>query len=302
MARSQEQPRDSDDRPGERPGFGKRFRLGWQEAGSCWRLIRRDPYLLVLPILSFAFIVATWTALYFVASTLAGGFYLRLVLAGALAAYPSNFVGTFFGVAFVALADGRMRGRNTTIAGGLRIARTRASAIAKWALLASGVGLVLQLLQHLKSDWIATSIFSWVAGTAWTVLTFFVVPVLAFENRTIRDTLRRSGQIVRERWGEGVGGAGNLATVFLVVVLVLMIPGMTAVGVAFSIGQAPGIAVAVLLGVLFLASLAVVTVGGQLFALALYRFATAGPVVGGFSQEVLAGAFQPRRRWRPWRR
>lgn len=305
MASSSENASHSDSQASaaEVPGFGRRLKLGWREAGECWRLIRRDPYLLVLPTLSLVFVIATWAALFLVASAVVGEFYLQMAIVGALAAYPSNFAATFFGVAFIALADGRLHGQKTTIAEGLRIARTRLRAIAKWALLASGVGLALQLLQQLRSDWIAASIFSWIAGAAWTVLTFFVVPVLAFEDLGIRDTLRRSGQIVRERWGEGIGGAGNLAVVFGVAILVLFVPGMIVMGIAFTFGQAAGIAIAVVLGMLFVASIGAASVAGQLFALALYRFATTGAPIGGFSPDVLTTAFRPRRsRWRPWSR
>lgn len=285
------------------PKLGKRLRRGWREAEGCWQLIHDDPYLMIVPSLSLVLVMATWGALYLLSSAFVEGFYLQSAAVALVGAYPFNFLSTFLGVAFVALADARIHGRSASVSDGLRVARSKAGPIAKWALLASGVGLILQALQHLKVDWLASSVFSWIAGAAWTILTFFVVPVLAFEDRGIRDTLRRSGRIVRERWGEGLGGATNLATVFTVACLVLGLGGGLAAAVAFSAGTVSGVAVVVALGVVFLCLLQAFLASGQLLALVLYRFATGGETTGVFNAEQLARAFPAkRRRWRPWRR
>jgi hypothetical protein len=278
----------------ERRPLGERVKLGWKEGTQSWRLIRDDPYLLILPGISLLFVTATWAALFFAAMQVTDGFYLGFALTAILSAYPSNLVGTFFGVAFVAIANDRLNGRKTSISEGLRIARTKLRSIAKWALLASGVGLLLQLLQHIKFDWIAAPIVGWLAGAAWTIVTAFVVPVLAFEDRDVRGTVRRSAQIVKERWGEGIGGIGNLSAVFLVAFLSLLIPGIVLIAIAFSAGDAAGNAVSAFLGLLFVASFGILTVAAQLLTLALYRYATAGVTVG-FSVEVLDAAPRPRR-------
>jgi Family of unknown function (DUF6159) len=287
---------------GGRPGFGERMTRGWREADACWALISDDPYLLILPGVSLLFVGATWLGLYLAATALAGDFYLRMLLTGLFAAYPSNFAGTFFGVAFIAVADGRLQGHPTTITQGLTIAWGRAAAIARWALVSSGVGLLLQLLQHIKVDSIASIALSWLAGAAWGVLTFFVVPVLAFERRGARSTLRRSAQIVSERWGEGLGAVTNLGAAFLVVMLVLGAIGGTLADIAFSIGPTAGIIALALLGLAFAGAFTVLSTASRLLALALYRVATGGLVVG-FDQQVLQEALVPRRpRWPPWRR
>jgi hypothetical protein len=287
---------------GGRPGFGARLNRGWREADACWALISEDPYLLILPSLSLLFVCATWAGLYFAASALVGQFYLRFLLAGLLSAYPSNFVATFLGVAFIAVADGRLRGDPTTIGQGLAQASRKALPIARWALIASGIGLLFQILQHVKADWAVSVAFAWLAGAAWAVLTFFVVPVLAFENRGARGSLRRSAQIVRSRWGEGLGGVTNLGAAFGVVLLVIVIAGALLAGIGFAIGPAAGIATLAVIGLLFAGAFAVLSTGSRLLALGLYRLATGGPLVG-FDQEVLEEALIPKRsRWRPWRR
>ena len=283
------------------PGFTERLRLGWQEASHCWRLIVDDPYLLILPSVSLALVSASWGSVYLLTSLVVGDFALRMLIAGVAGLYPLAFVGTFFGVAFVAVADGRLRGRRTSIGEGLRIARGKAGAIAKWSLLSSGVGLILQLLQHVKGDLLMGPVFSWIAGASWTVLTFFVVPVLAFEELSLRDTLRRSGRIIGERWGEGIGGAGNMAAAVVVALLVLTPAALIAIAIGFALGQGAGIAAVVAVALLFIASMAALDAAGKLLALALYRYATAEALVGGFTAAELSSAVRRKRRWRPRR-
>ena len=288
---------------GGRPGFGERIRRGWREADACWALISADPALLILPVVSLVFLGITWLGLYLVAAALVGEFYLRMFLAGVFAAFPSNFAATFFGVAFVAVADGRLQGGRTTTGQGVSIAARKTAAIAKWALMASGVGLLLQLLQQIKVDSVASIAIAWIAGAAWGVLTFFVVPVIAFEDRGVRDTLRRSNQIVRERWGEGLGAITNLGAAFVLVMLAAGVVGAALAGVvAATVGPTAETVAFVLLGLAFVGALAILDAGSRLLSLALYRMATRAPVLG-FDQQLLQETLIPRRpRWRPWRR
>jgi hypothetical protein len=298
------QPEGPKTRPlGGRPGFGQRIKRGWRETDACWALISADPGLLILPVVSVVFLGLTWLGLYLAAAALVGEFYLRMFLVGVFAAFPSNFAGTFFGVAFVALADGRLQGDRTTVRQGLSIAAGKTASIAKWALVASGVGLVLQLLQYVKADSIASIAFAWIAGAAWGVLTFFVVPVIAFEERGARDTLRRSAQIVRERWGEGLGGVTNLGAAFLLVMIVVGAAGGILAGVVgLAVGPGAEIVVLAVVGLAFAGAVAVLGTGTRLLSLALYRVATGAPVVG-FDQQLLEETLIPKRsRWRPWRR
>jgi hypothetical protein len=294
MASSHNQPDGQTQPLGGRPRFRERLGRGWREANACWDLIARDPYLLILPSLSLVFVLATWIGLILIASTLTGHFYLGVLLAGIVSAYPSSFAGAFLGVAFIAVADGRLQGQHTRVREGLAAARRKAGPIARWALIASGVGLVLQLLQHVKADWAVSAAFAWLAGAAWGVLTFFVVPVLAFEDKGARASLRRSGQIVRDRWGEGIGGVTNIGALGAVGGLAVGLVGVILIGLGYAVGTATGVAALVFVAALFVAMLVVLATAGRLLALGLYRFATGGPQVG-FDQEVLQEAGVPKR-------
>jgi hypothetical protein len=104
------------------------------------------------------------------------------------------------------------------------------------------------------------------------VLTYFVVPVIVFEDQSLTGTFKRSGQLIRDTWGEGLGaevGLGLITGLFTVaglvvaLALVLVLPG--------SVGLVAGVFVG-----------AVAVVGGHLVGrsltgiakTALYQYAT----------------------------
>ncbi len=127
------------------------------------------------------------------------------------------------------------------------------------------------------------------AGVAWALATFFVVPVLAFEGLGPEAALRRSAALVRERWGEGVGGAAAIATA---VVVVGALPALALVAVAAAIG---GTVVPIALGAVAAALVVAAAVTGAalsaIFRVVVYGFARDGRAVAGFERAELAAAF-----------
>jgi len=56
------------------------------------------------------------------------------------------------------------------------------------------------------------------------VSTFFVIPLLALGGLGPEDALKRSVSLIRERWGEGLGGSASIGlAVFLVAVVPLYV-------------------------------------------------------------------------------
>ena len=141
-----------------------------------------------------------------------------------IAAYAISFITIFFNVALAHVVVRRWQGEPVRLAARRRRRCRRALAIAGWAILTTTVGLVLQLLERLT-----LGISRIVLGVAWSVASFFVVPVLVVERRRPVRALRRSGEIVRERWAEGIGGVTPIALATLMVVLPLV--GLMFIGV-----------------------------------------------------------------------
>ena len=134
-----------------------------------------------------------------------------------------------------------------------------------------------------------------IIGTAWGLLVFFVIPVIAAEGVGGFEAIRRSSRIVKHRWGEAI--VGNAGMGLLIGLLVLITAGpLFAIGAAFFTRPGDG---NVLIGGLFIALAIIVALGLMVFSASLnstyravlYSYATNNET-GGFSKKTLDNAFR----------
>lgn len=137
--------------------------------------------------------------------------------------FLNYFVIAYFNSALVACAMIRFQGGDPTVAVGMRAANARLPQILAWVLLAATVGVVLRVLQERFA--LLGRIVIALLGAAWTIATYFIVPVLVMEKLGPFDALRRSTMLMKQTWGEslvshvGIGAATGLIT-FLGVLLI----------------------------------------------------------------------------------
>jgi hypothetical protein len=212
--------------PGERPG---RIRGAWLLSKQSWRVLLLDKELLVFPLLSG--IACLLVLASFVAGVFATGIFQgekaqsdAMVWVMGFGYYFANyFVIVYFNSALVACAMIRFQGGDPTVADGLRAASARLPQILAWVLLAATVGIVLRAIQERFE--ILGRIAVALLGAAWTIATYFIVPVLVVEKLGPFDALKRSATLMKQTWGEslashvGIGAATSLIT-FLGVLLI----------------------------------------------------------------------------------
>lgn len=258
-------------------------------AAQSWRLLMHDTELMLLPLLSGIAVAVTVGTFVF-----AIGFDTAAAGQGRSDLYVELFVlyvvlytiGTFFQCAVVAGATERLRGGEPTISSALGAAGRRIVSILMWSIFAATIGVLLRAIQDRVG--LIGKIVVALVGAAWSLATFFVVPVLVLEDLTLGEVLGRSVSLIRETWGEAVaGGAGlGLASFFAWLVLV----GVCAIIGQFS--QAAGFVLfgtgAILLTILFSAL-------NGIYVASLYRYATEGLVAPGFDTWLMKDAFTPKR-------
>ncbi|WP_439026032.1 DUF6159 family protein [Haloarchaeobius sp. DT45] len=269
-------------------GFFQRLSLGWRLAMDSLGVLRRDPELAAFPLVG----------------GLAGAVYLSLLLGGAtfvvgtdpgvlawvvlFAVYlGSTFIASFFTAGLMHEARESLEGREPSLRGGLAAAWGNAGTIFAWATIAATVGVVLQVVR--SDEGILGDILAGVVSVAWGILTYFVVPVIVFEDVSVTEAIRRSGDTFKRTWGETAGahfGVGIVSILFTLVGLVL------AVGVFVLVGGSP---VGFLGAVAFAVLVVLVTVlfGQTLTGIAktaLYVFATEGREPAGFENVDFAHA------------
>jgi hypothetical protein len=163
-----------------------------------------------------------------------------------------------------------------------------------WAAVALFVGILISAIQSLLQQvagGVVSAIVGGLAGFAWAVATFFVIPVIAIEGLGPKEALKTSAHVVKERWGEGVVGSSaiGLITFFVAILpaIVMMVLGFLLAG-SSAVGGGLLIAIGVLV---FVIALLFQTTIMAVFRVALYRYATDDEVLGGFDREGLESAF-----------
>jgi hypothetical protein len=278
-----------------RPDFGPpdeegRMARSWRLIGVAWRLLRGDRAMLTMAALGAVLaLIATAVIFWF------GGFFehgrlspSRAALVSLICAWPFTFASVFLNVGLAAAANAAVDGRRLGVGAALAVARRRALDIALWSLLDAGVGQLLsQIAERVP---FGGRVLTWLIGAPWGVLTIFAVPVIAIEGCRAPGCLRRSAELVRTRWGEGLAGTVAITAVAGVASVVPVLFLCVGAGMA-PFEPTAGIAVAAVglagLMVVIGASSAV----REVFAVALYRYAADGQVSGGFPDSDLSDPF-----------
>ena len=275
---------------------GGRISRGWKLAKTSWAVLRSDRSLMAFPVIS---VIAGVGALALIitpgvlASAASHGSNVPLIVCGVLAAYVLTFIAIFFQVALAACASRGLDGHDTTVGEGVRAAASKLGPIAGWTAVQATVGLILNAIQ--SDDNVVGTIISVVVNVAWSVITFFVVPVIALEGLGPIAAIKRSAGVVRARWGEGVVGSAAIGGVIFLVAFIPAIALGAGGFAAMNAAPAAGVALLVLAGIVLVVAMLVGSTLNAIFRVALYRFATAGEAVGGFDAGQLESAFRPKR-------
>jgi hypothetical protein len=129
-----------------------------------------------------------------------------------------------------------------------------------------------------------------IIGMAWTLASFFVVPLLAAENMGPVEALYKSGRIFRKTWGEEVVGGFSFGLIFFLLALPgLLLPAM---GARLGLGPIAMLAGAAVMVIYWLLLGVINSATRGIFVAALYRYANDQRVSGGFGRSDLSSAWE----------
>jgi len=278
-----------------------RISHSWSLAMSTWGVLAKNKKLLLFPLLSgiacilviLSFLVPT-VLLFNQMGLVDGNGKVQLPWWTYLVAFAFYFclyfVMIFCNAALISCALVSFSGEKTTLGDGFGAAFSRLPQIFAWALVAATVGVLLKMLEnvHEKVGYFISAIL----GTAWSITTYFVVPVLVVEKLGPIEAFKRSLAILRKTWGEAL--AGHIGLGFFQFLLVL--PGVALlVGSGVVLGVTNSVLLAaVMVGAGFLWILSTSLICSSLstiYLAALYQFAAFDRVPVGYERETLSGAF-----------
>jgi hypothetical protein len=270
---------------------GGRFGRGLRLVGIGFTMARDEPGLMMVPVVAFvvqlvilgAAFLALFPTLHSNSSNgqpvhLSAGQWLIVIVAGIL----TMFVSVLSHATIISRVMARFHGQGVSNAQAARAALTKSPQLLAWAFINY---VVVSILRSIGNRGILGLLVGALLRAGWMLASFFVVPVILFEDMGALSAIKRSAHLCRSRWGENIVGNGALGVIGLVAVMVDVV-----VSVLLGAVFAPlGVAV----GVLGLAAiLLVLTVASAAFNAALYWYAVTDQSPGQYSVGDLQAAYR----------
>jgi Family of unknown function (DUF6159) len=286
----------------------ERIGRGWKMAKASWAVLKLHPKLLLLPVFSgiaFIALIAMIGGSVFAGSK---SDYVRhltdtlrhdepVVYAAMFAFYfVCTFIIVFFNAALVFCALESFAGKEPSLRKGLATAAGRLPQILAWSFVAATVGLILNALQNFLKDKLGFlgALLGGLGEVAWSVVTYFVVPVLVVDGVGPIEAVKRSSAILRRTWGEAAGGEGGLGAISFLLLLpvVLVIGGVAVVGRGLNADVATVVVLATIIVPYVLALTVVFTALGTIFRTGAYIYATTGRAPSAMDPALLQASFR----------
>ena len=286
-------------------GFFDRLSNGWSLAMASMKIVWRNKKLMVFPVISsicLLLVLASFAGGIFASGAADQIFGEETTEAGVPATqgdeqggsdvayyavlfafyFVCYFVIVFFNMALIHCANHVFNGTDFTLGTGLAFSFSRIGTIASWAFVSATVGLILRIIED-KSEKFAAIVAS-ILGMVWSLLTFFVVPVIAYENLGPIAAIKRSGALFKRTWGERVGAHFAFGWAGFLMFLLVALP------VGFLLWLVDPVA-GIVGGLLCLLVISALTAAAEtVFKAAAYQYAIGRPV-DAFSTERLQGSF-----------
>lgn len=278
-----------------------RMQRSWALAKSSWAVLKSERGLLWLPVLSFIgsvivvgiFALAVWATLGKDTGAQGDTEYSANVVTyvlGFCTYVGVALVQTFFLAALCAGANERLQGRDTTLGTALGVAQSRLHRILPWALVSATVSIIIDAVEE-RFGFLGR-IIAGLIGAAWNVVTFLTVPIIVFEDVGPVTALKRSGQLLKQTWGENLMAQIGLGVVGLIVFL----PGILVIALGVMAGDVLVTIPLIAIAAMYLAIAAsIVSALSGIYRTALYRFAVDGQVPPAFASTDMEHAFGARK-------
>ncbi|MFK7950556.1 MAG: DUF6159 family protein [Saprospiraceae bacterium] len=271
--------------------FFERLKNGWNIAKLSFQTINENRTLLLFPLISSASLIV-------VLLTFFGGGFLLIgdsidallqndltanIMAYALifAYYLINyFIIVFFNAALVHCSVKIFNEEATGLSDGINYATSKIGKIFSWAILSATVGTILQAIHSTGKigEFVASLI-----GGAWSILTFFVVPIVIYEDKNVINSVKESFAIMREKWGESLAGSVSFGIIqflgFLVAFGIFMLLLEVNIILSFALTM-----------LILLLTFTVVSAARTIFVAAVYNHVKGQPT-GNFEDETLDSIF-----------
>lgn len=271
--------------------FLTRLSNGWELAKISFATINKNRSLLLFPVISvisLVLVLATFIGGTFffvgdeIGAMLDNDQYGNIMGYGLVFLYYliNFFIIVFFNAALIHCAVKTLNNEETSLSDGVSFAFSRIDKILGWSVLSATVGTLLQVLHNAGKlgEFVASLI-----GVAWSILTFFVVPVLIYEDKGVIESVKESGRLMKEKWGESLAANVSFGFFHFLGFLAALGAGFLLAQVSVVLGIVAGVAI-----VFFVST--VISAAQTVFVAAVYNHVTGAPI-GNFDGDTLDSVF-----------
>jgi hypothetical protein len=288
-------------RPG--PSSGGRFRRGLRLVGIGFSMVRDEPGLMAVPVFAFLIQLAiigvgTLVLLPAIRSASRAADAANGSTANAIHLSPAQwlvvvavgvavtFVSVVSHATIIARVMARFHGERISNVRAAAAALTKSPHLLAWAFINY---VVIRVLRSVGRRGILGLLLGSLLRAGWMLASFFVVPVILFEDRGAASSIKRSVQLCRARWGENVIGNSTIGIIGFAAVVADVVVAVVLGSVFAPLGVAVG-------AIGLVAIVLVVTVASAAFNAALYWFAVTDQTPGRYSVDDLNSAYRRRTR------
>jgi hypothetical protein len=259
--------------------------------GIGFTMARDEPGLMMVPVVAFLIqlvilgvaFVALYPTLHMNSANgqavhFSPGQWLIVVVAGVL----TMFVSVLSHATIISRVMARFHGQGVSNAQAARAALTKSPQLWAWAFINY---VVISILRNIGNRGIIGLLVGALLRAGWMLASFFVVPVILFEDMGAVSAIKRSVHLCKSRWGENIVGNGALGIIGFVAILVDIVVAVLLGAVFAPLGAAVGI-------IGLVAILLVLTVASAAFNAALYWYAVTDQSPGQYSVGDLQAAYR----------
>ncbi|MHC4886537.1 MAG: DUF6159 family protein [Planctomycetota bacterium] len=207
--------------------------------------------------------------------------------------FCNYFTIVFFNTGLMACTLKIINGEEAPVSYGLSFAAKRLPQIVGWALVSAVVGVLLEVVERANKK--AGALIASLLGSAWTALTYFVVPVIVVDGVGPVEAFKRSTRALKSTWGTALVGNFSLNFFSFLFTVPLMLILFVLFWLAMSNGSEAGmVAVGVLAVPLIMVVIAITSAADAIFKTFLFTYATGRTVPAGIDTAAFADAFRQR--------
>lgn len=278
---------------------------------QAWGVIKDNTYMLLFPVVSgilaiiafliiggIGFAALGWSQLEadVASDEISTGSAVVGVIVLFIAAYVATLITQIFMGGLVKCADEELQGRDSSFGAGLSAAFKRLPALLGWALIETVVGWLISAVQGNGANdnilvTILRAVLAGLMAVAWTIITFFVLPLIILRGKGPVEAIKESVKLIRATWGMQVAGGVRIGGIIgLIAVLPAILVTVAGGFIAIAGTPALGVPIATVGVIVIIAASVLINAMKAIFSVALLHYAEGSGPVGPFSTEELQSA------------